>query len=415
MKHFLSVLLTAVLTVTALCSCGAPVSDDLMRGTTANPVSADSTAPEGSGDAAMTDFAVRLLQAAAEDGKNTVLSPLSVASALSMTANGADGETLAQMEQVLGMPLSHLNEWMHTCLSSLPAEEDCRMHIANAIWFTDDARFSVREEFLQTNADLYGADIYRAPLDAAACRDINRWVSDHTDGMIRDILDEIPPDAVMYLVNALAFDAEWQSVYRKTQIRDGTFTTGAGEERDVDMMYGEEHQYLEDAYATGFLKPYRGGRYAFAALLPKDGVSVSDYVASLGGAALHEMLSNPISTIVYTAIPQFETEYDTELSEVLSDMGMPDAFDGSVSDFSRLGHSTDGNLFISRVKHKTFLSVDARGTRAGAAAVIEMSDGAAAMPEEPKQVYLDRPFVCMLIDCERGVPFFIGCVTDTGK
>jgi len=412
MKRMITVFLAAALTVLTFCSCGAPVSDDLMRGITANPVSSDSTAAAELGDPAMTDFAVRLLRACMEDGRNTLISPLSVASALSMTANGAAGETLAQMEQVLGMPISHLNEWMHGYLTSQSNEEACKMHLANAIWFTDDARFTVSPEFLQTNADLYGADIYQAPLDAAACREINRWVKDKTDGMIREILDEIPADAVMYLVNALAFDAEWQDIYRKPQVREGIFTTESGESRDVDMMYGEESRYLEDAYATGFIKTYRGGRYAFAALLPKEGITLSEYAASLDGERLYEMLKNPMTATVYTAIPQFETEYNAEMSEILCAMGMPDAFDSAVSDFSRLGHSTDGNLFISRVLHKTFLCVDARGTKAGAATVIEMSDGCAALIEEPKQVYLDRPFLYMLIDCARGVPFFIGTMTD---
>ena len=100
------------------------------------------------------------------------------------------------------------------------------------------------------------------------------------------------------------------------------------------------------------------------------------------------------------------------MSEVLKGMGMSDAFSSAAADFSKLGHSTEGNIFISRVLHKTFISVDERGTKAGAATVVEMNDECAMLVEDPKQVYLDRPFVYMLIDCETNLPFFIGTMMD---
>lgn len=210
----------------------------------------------------------------------------------------------------------------------------------------------------------------------------------------------------MYLVNALAFEAEWQDIYLKTQVSTGRFKTEDGEYKNVDFMHSQEYVYLEDEGATGFMKFYKDRKYAFVALLPNEGVSVQDYLATLTGEELADMLANHNYTAVTAAIPKFETEYDVEMSDVLKKMGMTDAFDMNEADFTRLGESDAGNIFINRVIHKTFISVGEKGTKAGAATVVEMTDGAMAV--EPKTVILDRPFVYMIIDCENNIPFFIG-------
>ena len=412
MKRFLSFVLVMVFALSAFTACDVPQFDDLMDGIKPRGNTGDAADLTDVSDAAVTDFAIRLFKESMADGENTLISPLSVLVALSMTANGADNETLSQMEAVLGMPIDQLNTWISTYMANLPEEEKYKLSLANSIWFTDDERFTVNQDFLQTNADYYGADIYRAPFDDDTCKDINKWVKDNTDGLIKNILDQIPKEAVMYLINALAFDAEWQDIYFESQVREGEFTTENGEKRNVDMMYSEENKYLEDKHATGFIKYYKDRKYAFAALLPKEGTTVSEYIASLDGEHLNNLLTNAKSAFVNTSIPKFETEYDVEMSAVLSGMGMPDAFSGSTADFSKLGHSTAGNIFINRVLHKTFISVDERGTKAGAATVVEMNDECALIIEDPKQVFLDRPFVYMLIDCETNLPFFIGTMMD---
>ena len=412
MKRFLSFVLVMVFALSAFTACDVPQFDDLMDGIKPRGNTGDAAELTDVSDAAVTDFAIRLFKESMETGENTLISPLSVLVALSMTANGADNETLSQMEAVLGMPIDQLNTWISTYMANLPEEEKYKLSLANSIWFTDDERFTVNQDFLQTNADYYGADIYRAPFDDDTCKDINKWVKDNTDGMIKNILDQIPQEAVMYLINALAFDAEWQDIYFENQVREGEFTTENGEKRNVDMMYSEENKYLEDKHATGFIKYYKDRKYAFAALLPKEGTTVSEYIASLDGEHLNNLLTNAKSAFVNTSIPKFETEYDVEMSAVLSGMGMPDAFSGATADFSKLGHSTAGNIFINRVLHKTFISVDERGTKAGAATVVEMNDECALIIEDPKQVFLDRPFVYMLIDCETNQPFFIGTMMD---
>ena len=407
MRRLIAILLVLSMAL-SLTACSQGGSEDLMKEVSAKAV--DVLPDMDAGAAAAADFGVRLFQTSMEEGKNTLISPLSVLYALAMTANGADGETFAQMEQVLGMDVENLNSYMLAYHDLLPETKDYKMSLANSIWFKDDPNFAVEQSFLQTNADYYGAGAYKAAFDEGTRNDINNWVKEHTDGMISEILDEIPDEAIMYLVNALAFEAEWADVYEEHQIREGRFTMEDGTRQDVDMMHSQEYTYLEDELATGFIKYYKDRRYAFVAMLPNEGVTVSDYVESLTGEQLRNLLNNPQDVTVYATMPKFETEYGTEMSEVLQEMGMTDAFDWQVADFSRLGtYNVDGmNICINRVLHKTFISVTEQGTKAGAATAVEMVAEGAMEIVEFKEVILDRPFVYMLIDCETNLPFFIG-------
>ncbi len=383
-------------------------SEDLMAKVVGDKPSGDT--PEN-GNVALTEFAVDIFRESYKEGENTLVSPLSVASALGMVANGAGGETKAQMERVLGMEVSVLNEYLCSYRKSLVNGEKYKLSPANGIWFRDSERFTVNEDFLRKNATYYDAGAYKAPFDASTVRDINGFVKEHTDGMIKDILKDIPDGAVMYLVNALAFEAEWQEKYFDHQVRDGVFTTEAGEILGVDMMHSGEGTYLEDENATGFIKYYVDRKYAFAALLPKEEMTVGEYIDTLTGKGVAEMLENAEYATVQAAMPKFEFEFDTEMSETLHTLGMCDAFTPETADFSLMGSSTEGPLYISKVIHKTFISVGEKGTKAGAATLVEMNTGTAA-PDEIKMVYLDRPFVFMIIDCDNNIPIFIGTLAD---
>ena len=366
------------------------------------------------GNVKMTDFALDLFKEASKDGENTLISPLSVLIALSMTANGAEGGTREQMESVLGMSTEELNLYIRDHTAGLPQGEKYKLSIANSVWFKDEEGLSIKEDFLRTNEEYYGADIFKAPFNDETLKDINAWVNDKTDGMIPDVLDEIPAEAIMYLINALAFDAEWADQYSEGDVYDGKFTREDGSDVDVKMMRGEDGLYIEDERATGFIKFYSGMKYAFVALLPNEDISVSDYLSMLDGEELQAVLNDPLrGAEVHTSMPKFAVEYDVEMSSVLKNMGMVDAFDPSSADFSRLGQSERGNIFINRVIHKTFIEVGELGTRAGASTVVEMFPESA--PMLVKQVDLDRPFVYMIIDWENKVPFFIGTMMDPGQ
>lgn len=363
----------------------------------------------------ITDFAIRLLQESLKEGVSTSVSPLSVLTALAMTANGADGETRMQMETVFGMSIEELNRYLYSYMKALSQGEDYQLKLANSIWFTADERFSVKQDFLQQNADYYGAGIYQTVFDKEALQDMNGWVKEKTDGLIPEIVDEIPKDAVMYLINALAFDAKWQEVYEETQVRDGIFTLEGDGKQNVSYMYGEENGYLEDELATGFLKYYKDGKYAFVAMLPKENVTVAEYVASLSGTHVKQLLEGKVDIAVDTAIPKFEAEFQVELSDVLKNMGMNDAFDENRADFSGIGRYDGYEIYINQVLHKTYLSIGEQGTKAGAVTSVEMSGKTSLAPEPNKKVYLERPFVYLLIDCETNIPFFMGTMMNVNE
>ena len=239
---------------------------------------------------------------------------------------------------------------------------------------------------------------------------INDWVKKNTDKMIPEILDRISPDAVMYLVNALAFDAKWERPFKSNEVRERKFTAQNGQEQTGEFLCSVAGQYLHDENAEGFLKAYEGGRYAFAALLPEEGTSIEDYVSQLTGERLHAILTSPVNESTEFVLPKFKTEFSAELSESLEALGMTDAFDSDKADFTALGTSDEGNIYISRVLHKTFIQVDEKGTKAGAATAVEMTTESAAL--YPHSVYLERPFVYMIVDLDAGLPVFLGALTE---
>ena len=405
----LSVLATGVM---SLFGCGAKVqAANLMEGITAKTVSGK--AADDAFKNSSADFAIKLFQQTRDGNKNSLISPLSVMLALSMTANGAKGETLAQMEALLGgdIPMETLNEYLYSYIKALPSEKTAKLNSANSIWFRDNG-FTAEKAFLQKNADYYGAEAYKSAFDRKTLRDINNRVKKNTDGMIEKIIDDFDPSAVMYLINTVLFDAEWENIYKKDEVRDGTFTALDGTKKTVPMMYSEEHSYLDDGKATGFIRPYKNG-YGFAALLPNEDISLSDYVASVTGKSFIDTIKKAKDIPVETEIPKFSYDYDIEMNSALKVLGMTNPFEPSKADFSALGSSDSGNIFISRVLHKAYIAVDEKGTKAGAATAVETAY--TAIEEGVYKVTLDSPFVYAVIDDATGLPVFIGTAADIGK
>jgi len=386
----------------SLGNIAAPVqAEDLMEGIQANPVEPtplDAVTPK------VMDFGLRLLNQVNEGNQNTLISPLSVLYALAMTANGAEGETLAEMELVLGMETQEMNDWLYSFARKIDASQ---LKAANSIWFADDVTFQVNQNFLQTNADYFGADLYKSAFDQTTLDDINNWCKNRTDGMIPKVLEEIPEGMVMYLINALCFDAEWEEQYEKNQVRPDQFYLANGMEITTEFLFSKEKWVLMDENAVGFLKPYKGEKYAFAALLPEDGMHVSQYLESLTGEKLNGILSGAVWSEVSVSIPSFETDTDAELIEPLKEMGMVKLFDKDQADLTRLGRSPEGNIWVNKLLHKTYMKLDAHGTKAAAIAIGGASRPTSA-PVPPEIIYLDRPFVYMIVDLETGVPVFLG-------
>ena len=412
-RRILSAIITTALTLSTLTlsACRSEESletTDLMTGIKA--ASHETVKPDDAFKSAYDNFSVELLKKCFDGKSNTLISPLSVSSALTMTANGANGQTKDEMEKVLGngMPLDKLNNYLSSFSGSLTSGEDFKLKNANSIWFRDEEnRLTVEKDFLQTNADYFGAAIYKRAFDNDTCKEINNWVNDNTDGMIDNILDSIPDEAIMYLVNAVSFDAEWDIIYRQNDIADGKFTNSEDKLMNVTMMCSDESIYLEDEDCKGFMKQYKDGKYSFAAILPNG--DIKSFITSLSGEKLCKILGSAEDCIVEVKLPKFGYEYSSKLNDALSALGMPTAFDSDNADFSGIGKSTMGNISIGKVIHKTKIEVNEKGTKAGAAALVEMVDEGCVIAE--KQVILNRPFMYMILDNETMLPLFAGVYT----
>lgn len=367
--------------------------------------------------ASNADFSLKVFKKSIKENENSLISPLSIMLALAITANGADGQTKKEMEELLGgeIKLDELNEYLYSYVKNLPSDKKYKLKIANSIWFRDDeSQLTVEKDFLQTNANYYNAATYKSAFDNQTVNDINNWVKKNTDGMIGKILDEIDQNTVMYLINALVFGAEWDTIYEKQSVKDSIFHAINGSVRSVEMMSSKESQYIDTGKATGFIKNYKDGKYSFVALLPNEDIDINEYIASLTGEDFMLAISNAESATVSAQLPKFSFEYSIKMNDVLSLLGMTTAFDKNSADFSKIGSSANGNIFIGNVIHKTFISVDELGTKAGAVTKVEMNT-TSAPNMDIKYVKLDRPFVYAIIDNTTKLPFFIGTVMDIQK
>ena len=352
------------------------------------------------------DFSVELFRQIAQKTrcKNTLIAPFSVSMALAMTANGAEGQTLEEMQKVLGgHAIDTLNAYYLNWRVGLQGGEKTKLHIADSIWIRDLQGFEAKDAFLAANAKYYDAQVFKAPFNQIGQKAINEWVKEKTDGMIPQLIEELRPETMMILINALSFDAQWSDPYSEHQVRDGIFHSIDGKEQKAQMMGSTEYSYLEGEGAIGFTRNYLGGRYAFGALLPTE-TSLEEYVATLDGETLLQILKNQQGTQVRAQLPKFSSEFGVSMNEALEAMGMPSAFEGG------FGKMSNEDLFIGNVLHKTVIEVHEDGTRAAAATAVEMDKSTAPMAE-PKVVTLDRPFLYFIFDRETNLPIFLGSLT----
>lgn len=378
---------------------------DLTEGISKNESA--SKAPDDEFKAAASSFAAELFKDNYSKGKTTLVSPLSVLTALALVQNGAQGNTLAQLEQALGgLDRDTLNKYMRAYCDFLSAGDELK--IANSVW--TDSSVEAKQAFLQKAVDSYSAQIFSAPLSSKkTVNSINSWVKKNTDGMIPKIIENADRDAVMMLINAVAFEAKWETPYTNDDIEKLEFNSYSGKSKKTEFMCSTESVYLSDSDAVGFMKPYKNGRFAFAALLPDEDVSIDDYIASLSGEKLMKIFSSAKKNEeVDVKMPKFKAEYSTQLIDTLKKMGIEDAFDRKSADFSSLIDKNDG-AYIGTVMHKTFIEVDQEGTRAAAATLVGISK--MSMPAI-NPVCLNRPFVYMIVDTETNLPLFIGVQTE---
>ena len=419
MKRALALILALTLAL-ALPGCGTAAADYTVL--TADPVSAAYDGSTEPAQTALAGFGLDLLRGTRDQtGEPALVSPLSAALALSMAANGADGDTLEQFEAVLsgGAGLDVLNalcQELTADYQSLGGSTECS--IANSLWV--DPEGMIREDFIGRCGGIFDAQVIQAQLsDPGIVPALNGWVSDHTGGMIPEIVSEpFPEEAAALLVNALYLKNTWAAEFDPNQTMERTFTHGDGAEERMDFLrhFDRSLPYLETADSVGALLPYDDGRLAFFALMPRlypDSPDFEAWLAGLDGAELGRLVRDSrdrADFFLRLSLPKFEAEWKGELKDVLAALGLELAFDDTgLADFSLLGDNPYG-YYLSQVIHATKLEVNEEGTRAAAATVVEATAGSAAPMEEPQGIELDfdRPFLYGIVDLENGVPLFLG-------
>lgn len=352
-------------------------------------------------------LSVRIFQKAAEVSDNALVSPISAVIALSAVIRGASGETRERFEEVLGITPDALDE----ILASFHDERSCA-ELATVIWINDRQGLTFNEKLIQEITKDPNCEIFRTG-DLEQARDrINHWCCQKTKGMIPEMVDHLSPDEVMRLVNALAFDGKWPEPYGKRDIYDRIFTNSRGKQQHVPFMHGEESVFLKDRHATGFMKPYMDRKYAFAALLPNEGIALTDYIGTLTGRKLQQILQHPIHHDVLTAMPKFVGRSDVDLKSIFRDLGVKDAFEMAEADFSNLCRSDDPDdcFFLEDFRQKGYIEINEQGTMAFAMTGIQTLCLTSEAKPKPYRVYLDRPFLYMIIDLENNLPLFMGTV-----
>lgn len=368
---------------------------------------------------ASADFSLELFQrcvAAKGKNANVTIAPMSVMNALAVTANGADGKTAVQMRKVLGdgASMTRINKNMRWYNGKLKSSAKAKVRNANAIWYHDGGSLKMKKKFIAKAKKYYKAQVSGADFgNHATVNEINGWVSQQTNGMIKRVIDKLQPSDRIAIVNALYFDAKWRVPFDADRTKTKTFTNAKGQKHKVKMMFGTEHKYIEGTNVVGFIKPYAKG-YSYVALLPKKGMSLKRYVKTLDGDTFRTLVSKAKSATVHVAMPKYSVSYSNEsMEKQLKAMGMKSAFKRSAN-FSKMGKDASGNLYIGAVVHKTKVDVDEEGTKAAAVTAIVMKANSMPSPEA-KTVKLNRPFIYAIVDNSTKLPVFIGTVNNIGK
>ena len=422
-RKIAALLLLAVCVVNTVgCSAEKTVADGRRRGTAMRAEDMELTAGAASlPDAEMlpmdenaanayNDFAYRIFRECckADTAGSLMVSPFSLYMALGMLTNGAKGQTKDELEKALGMDIETLNRYCAGWTEQLTNDRFAEFHSANSFWIDERYKDGVREEFLAACNSYYKASVFRSKLTESVPA-INRWVKDKTDGMIPELLQFLPPETATVLINAIVFDAEWSDEFEKTDTRDGIFTKEDGTTETRSMMHGTADDiYYENELCTGFLKSYMGGRFAYVALLPKEGVSLETLNASVNTQSMKDIMTHSRCGDVYITVPVYSEDYSVSLVDALKAMGVEEAFNSYTADF--MGMMKENPVYVSEILQKTRIEVNESGTKAAAATAVVMYDCCMAVRDEKPVYYvnLDRPFMYMIMDTETNTPIFIG-------
>jgi len=340
--------------------------------------------------------------------ENIFISPMSVSIALAMLYNGASGAGIEQMDQVLrlnGLDLETHNQNYHCLIEEVTSlDNDVVLNIANSIWSRND--FEAKEEFLNY-ADIFldSEFLSRDFSDPAVLDEINDWIANKTEGNITNALDMIPGNVVMYLINAIYFNADWKYSFDPELTFEGSFGTLSGDLSQVEfMLQKNNYRFLEADQYKAIDIPYANDAFSLSIILPNQ--DINDFVADFSEAALVDAIDQMEETEVLLTMPKFELEFKLLLNDVLAEMGMPAVFkSGSLENIQE-----GWDLFVSRVIHQTFLEIDEVGTEAAGVTIIEIAENTSIDPEPTMNV--NRPFLFYIRDRVNNNVLFSGKIVD---
>ena len=373
------------------------------------------TPPSKSFSEVASTFSDGLFFAGYQQGGNRMISPLSVLLALSMTMNGAQGETKSEMITVLTDSLytsSSLNAESESYLNSI--KQESVLDISNSIWMNE--AFQISPVFLDSIRTNYQGVAQSLDFqDPSSAGIINAYVKKATRGAIADIIDRTSPDMLMYIINTIAFKDDWKEQFSGSDTRDGTFFA-EHEKKTVPFMNQEKQfPYLDGDNHQFIVLPYANERYSFVALLPNKSISIRSFLAKYEDQPFSEMLFDWVEksekTLVKLSLPKFESRYKESLVSSLKTLGMKRAFSPGVADFSAMLKEGRAPLHIDEVLHKSFIRVDEEGTEAAAVTAV-MIRVTSFMPRESVEMRLNRPFFYAILDMEKEIPLFMG-ILDT--
>ena len=349
---------------------------------------------------------------------NVFISPLSISMALGMTYNGAAGSTEEAMRTTLefgDLSMDEINESYKSIIELLMGiDSDVEFNIANSIWYKDTKPF--KQDFFERCRDYFDARVKGLDFSQSeAVKDtINNWVEEKTNGKIKNILDFVPPEAIMYLVNAIYFNGTWTYQFDEDDTKDEPFYLSGGGTKECKMMEVKSlFKYFADSSIQAIDIPYGLGNYSLTVILPQYGKDINLLMANLTQEKWDGWMNSFYEDSVNLFLPKLKLEYKTDsiLKEVLKYMGMEVAFDQDLANFSGMAELPP-QIWIGRVIHKTFLEIDEEGTEAAAATVVEMMEKSVAPGSEIPTMRIDRPFIFAIRENHSGTILFIGKIVD---
>jgi len=349
---------------------------------------------------------------------NFMISPLSVSVCLSMAYNGAETETKTEMEEALRITdfsREEINESYKQLITALTtADEKVTMEVANSIWYSKV--YPVEQSFLDVNKTYYNAEVEAADFsDLNTVKLINNWVSDKTHEKIPTIITDISPEMVMFLINAIYFNGTWTKEFNIESTQRLSFKTENGTYLTTYMMGRKDSlNYLSNGTFSAIELPYGQGNYNMMIMLPNEDKTLADVVEQLNSENWGKwQKALKFTNSIDIRLPKFKIEYEIKLNDILQAMGMKQAFTTSAN-FSGINPARD--LFISYVKHKTFVEVDEEGTEAAAVTIIGFETTSVEPGEEqwiPFHCY--SPFLFAITEKDTGAILFMGKVGNPEK